>query len=1090
MAMKKMIGSMFAVTLMCVSLIAACGKITYPVSLVLDPAASNTLSINLPTSLGGGTVKSNFVGNFNTTITVDTNQLVSFFGAPATVKVSSYAAAGTAVNFGTISTGTLCTSIPASASAGGIAYLRPIALGTATILITIPTETKSLNPAISSTLGIPPVPLTLNIGATVTNLDLNGLINLMTQGTGVNIHQVLNMKIPSTIPVLGGAAVVLDITLKSTKTPIADPKLDECAGTSTVTCGDGKVSTGETCDTAIPAGQTGACPTSCTAPDACHTSTLSGSACTTQCVVAAITPCCGNGTVDSGENCDTAIAAGQPGACPTSCTAPDACHTSTLSGSACTAKCVVTTITPCCGNGIVEAGENCDKAITSGAGACPTSCTAPDACHTSTLSGSACTANCVVTTITPCCGNGIVEAGENCDKAIISGTGACPTSCNDNNVCTTDTLSGSAADCSAKCTFTPIVPCCGNGITENGETCDGNCPTSCNDNNACTTDTLTGSAALCNVTCTHTAITACVNGDGCCPTGCNRNNDTDCNCTCGNGVVETACGETCDGNCPTSCDDSNACTIDTMTGSASTCNVKCTHTAITACVNGDGCCPAGCTPCNDSDCKTSVCGDGCVSGGETCDSKIAAGQPGACPTSCDDGNVCTTDILTGSASNCNAACTHSSVTNGTACNDGNACTQTDTCQSGICTGSNPVVCTASDQCHVAGTCNPSTGVCSNPNQTNGTACNDGNACTQTDTCQSGICTGSNPVVCTASDQCHTAGTCNPSTGVCSNPNQTNGTACNDGNACTQTDTCQSGICTGSNPVVCTALDQCHTAGTCNPSTGVCSNPTKADGADCGTSCNGLQWTPKTCQLGTCTTGTGMNCNDGNACTADSCSAAAGCSNTPITACSMTSDGCCPAGCTPCNDSDCKTSVCGDGCVSGNEQCDPPVAGSCSSTCQSCVDLTGTWIARITTPGIIDAPDLLGDPLTDAAIDFVLRVVVTKSGSALNTQFDICSLSTSTPSTSAAQIDITYQPAVLATLTASGSTTTNVCPTVGGTVTFPTFTINSGWGGPPAPASNTCPVPASGTTSCSGAIDSDGDGIYGDTLPISYNGGLL
>jgi hypothetical protein len=52
----------------------------------------------------------------------------------------------------------------------------------------------------------------------------------------------------------------------------------------------------------------------------------------------------------------------------------------------------------------------------------------------------------------------------------------------------------------------------------------------------------------------------------------------------------------------------------------------------------------------------------------------------------------------------------------------------------------------------------------------------------------------------------------------------NGTACDDGNACTQTDTCQAGVCTGGNPVTCTALDQCHTAGTCNPTTGICSNP--------------------------------------------------------------------------------------------------------------------------------------------------------------------------------------------------------------------------------------------------------------------------
>src|SRR2546422_5636350 len=34
-------------------------------------------------------------------------------------------------------------------------------------------------------------------------------------------------------------------------------------------------------------------------------------------------------------------------------------------------------------------------------------------------------------------------------------------------------------------------------------------------------------------------------------------------------------------------------------------------------------------------------------------------------------------------------------------------------------------------------------------------------------CQSGTCVGANPVTCTASDQCHVAGTCDPVTGTCS-----------------------------------------------------------------------------------------------------------------------------------------------------------------------------------------------------------------------------------------------------------------------------------------------------------------------------------
>src|SRR4029077_6422936 len=97
------------------------------------------------------------------------------------------------------------------------------------------------------------------------------------------------------------------------------------------------------------------------------------------------------------------------------------------------------------------------------------------------------------------------------------------------------------------------------------------------------------------------------------------------------------------------------------------------------------------------------------------------------------------------------------------------------------------------------TCDTATGVCSNPTKADGTACNDGNACTRTDTCQGGSCVGANAIDCSASDQCHQAGTCDPATGSCSNPTATDGTPCNDGNACTQTDACHGGLCTGTNP---------------------------------------------------------------------------------------------------------------------------------------------------------------------------------------------------------------------------------------------------------------------------------------------------
>jgi hypothetical protein len=191
----------------------------------------------------------------------------------------------------------------------------------------------------------------------------------------------------------------------------------------------------------------------------------------------------------------------------------------------------------------------------------------------------------------------------------------------------------------------------------------------------------------------------------------------------------------------------------------------------------------------------------------------------------DDGNPCTTDSWNASL----GQLLRVPVANGTPCNDGNPCTLSDSCQGGFCTGT-PLVCPAGGQCENAGICDPGSGECFYPIKPNGTACNDGDACTQSDACQSGLCMGTTPVVCAPLDQCHDAGVCDTSTGVCSTPVKPNGTACNDGNACTAGDACQSGVCT-TTPVTCVALDQCHLPGTCDPLTG-CSNPAAPDGTLC------------------------------------------------------------------------------------------------------------------------------------------------------------------------------------------------------------------------------------------------------------------
>ena len=391
----------------------------------------------------------------------------------------------------------------------------------------------------------------------------------------------------------------------------------------------------------------------------------------------------------------------------------------------------------------------------------------------------------------------------------------------------------------------------------------------------------------------------------------------------------------------TACDDGNACTV-TDTCQAGVCTgtnpVVCTaldqchdvgvcDTATGVCTNPertDG------TPCSDN----SLCtpNDACLAGvcvGSNAVSCLASDQchlagscdplTGSCSnpskvdgSACTDGNSCTVAdncqagaCASGTAVVCTASdqchdsgvcdtgsgiCSNPVKSDGAACSDGNACSQTDSCLAGICTGDNPVVCLPLDACHVAGVCNGATGICSNPAQSDGTSCNDGNACTQLDSCQTGVCVGANPVVCVASDACHVAGVCDPQSGACGNPEKANGSPCDDGSACTVADTCQAGACASGTPIVCVASDQCHNAGICDTGTGVCSDPPKPDGTSCND--NDACTTTDTCQSGSCAGGNPVVCVPLNSChDAGVCDSQTGrCSNPTVADGSPCSDG--------------------------------------------------------------------------------------------------------------------------------------------------------------------------------------------------------
>jgi len=240
----------------------------------------------------------------------------------------------------------------------------------------------------------------------------------------------------------------------------------------------------------------------------------------------------------------------------------------------------------------------------------------------------------------------------------------------------------------------------------------------------------------------------------------------------------------------------------------------------------------------------------------------------------------------------NQSCACVGKPDGAACHDGQLCT-VDLCKAGVCS-STAMVCTALDQCHVAGTCNPATGICSDPIKPVATSCDDADPCTKQDACNaSGACGGAayacaasqceaastcdglggciptyaaagaacdDGQICTKGDACDgnggcagTSYTCTPSQceaasscdgqGGCTPTPRADGTACDDGDACTQTDSCQAGLCSGADPVTCPAPVECHEPGTCDPQTGVCSDPLSPDG----TACSG----GGTCAAGAC-----------------------------------------------------------------------------------------------------------------------------------------------------------------------------------------------------------------------------------------------
>jgi hypothetical protein len=496
--------------------------------------------------------------------------------------------------------------------------------------------------------------------------------------------------------------------------------------------------------------------------------------------------------------------------------------------------------------------------------------------------------------------------------------GACGNTCSANGAC--DAGAGGSFACR-----------CNAGYAGNGNTCsdiDECVSFPCGANATCTN--LPGSyACTCNAgyagngfVCTDInecagspcgANSTCTNTPGSFSCGCNAGFG-DCDGLAANGCETNLNALTNCGSCGTSCDDGSACTDDSCVAGT------CTHAGRT-CSAPDQCHEAGtCNP------ATGLCSNPAKPAGSAC------GDPSA--GQCDAPDTC----------NGAGACLANHVLAGTSCGDtGTECVNQDICDgNGSCSDTGFKVAgtacgnSSNSICDNADACN-GTGTCSSNHVPDGSACSDDNACSQTDTCQGGVCTGTNQINCGVSDQCHDHGTCDPNTGLCSNPARPNGSACDDGNECSQTDTCQFGVCTGGSLVVCNAQDDCHDAGTCDPATGLCSNPAKPDNSACSFS-NGVGVCVSGTCMGECATGfADCDGSPANGCETDLttpsncggcgnlCSQGAACVNGQCASVCSVGQTLCSSGCADLSSDASNCGACGNLCPAGSS-C---VSGQCS-----------------------------------------------------------------------------------------------------------------------------------------------------------------